>query len=401
MSQTFSGTQHLVSSAVVATAPPFTLALWFTTAGGIFRRLLALGNPSDANNIFSLNLDVTSGSNKLSAFVSNSTNNAQALTSVAVDVTGNWNHGLVTFTSAAARAVYLNGLNKATSSASITNPTGISTTVLSGRPTDFTGGISGQAAHAYVWSRAVSDTEAQYLGIGGNPRAIKGAVSDWNVASGESPVADQIGTNTLTASGPPGAGTTDPNFQTFMTNGPVGALAYTVGTAIASINVAGLFESVSSAFTVALVQLATPTQPTTTSSGLTATREIVVGSNAAFTAGDYCKVTSGGTPTRVLALGGSTILLVADDQTYTTAAQVFRYAVNPLTVAGLSISSGTFSGTPTAAATNALCFFRATCNALGTLMADSDVFTITTTGGGGGSGLLMPAGIFSGGFIGG
>lgn len=399
MAQTFASGNHLAGSSVAGTAVPITLVIWINTLLGQGRKFISLANSSDTANAFANGLDVSGTiSNEIAAYTTATAGSNQALSSAALPASA-WHHAATVFASSSSRAAYLDGVNKGTASGNFT-PSGINQTIISGRSGDFLFGITGQAAHAAAWSRALSDTEVAYLGSGGNPRAIKSVVSYWKIASGASPVPDEIGTNNLTVTGA-SAGTSDPSLQTFMTNGPVGALAYTVGSAIASINVAGLFDSVSSPYTVTLVQLGTPTQPTTTSSGLTATREIVVGSNAAFSAGDYCKVTSGGTPTRVLGLGGTTIILVADDQTYSTSSQVFRFAVSPLTVAGLSISSGTFSGTPTAAATNSLCFFRATCNAVGTLMADSDVFTITTTGGGGGSGLLMPAGIFSGGFIGG
>ncbi len=403
MSQTFSSNLHLSSASVAATAAPLTLVMWVNSTGGQARRFFELCASGADTNLFGITLDVTSASNKVAAYRSSAVTNNQALTSVAL-TTSAWQHVGAVFAASNSAAAYLNGANKGTSSAGIT-PTGINLTVISGRQTDYQFGVAGQAAHAAVWARALSDTEMAYLGAGGNPRGIKGCVNYWKVATGESPVIDQIGTNDLTAVGPPGAGSSDPNFETFMVGAAVGDQSYPVGAAIGPINVAGLFDSVSSAYTVTLAQLGAPTQPTTTASALTATREVVVGSGAAFAVGDYMKVTAGGTPTRVLAVNGTT-LLVAKDQTYSTAAQVFRFAVNPLTIAGLSITSGSFNGTPTAAAVNSLCFFRATCNAAGSLLADSDLITITTTGGGGGgggggAGLQMPAGVFCGGFVGG
>jgi hypothetical protein len=77
-----------------------------------------------------------------------------------------------------------------------------------------------------------------------------------------------------------------------------------------------LFDDVSSAFTVTLCQLGAATSLTTTTGALTAAREIPLTSATGLAAGDYLKVTSGGTPTRVLAVNGL-IALVADDQTAT------------------------------------------------------------------------------------
>lgn len=406
MSQTFSGTNHLSSGAVAATAVPLTLVIWLNTTLGQFKRFISLANSTDNANVFNCGTDVTSSSSNLaSAYVSITGNNAQALSSTAMTAS-TWQHLAAVFASTSSRAIYINGANKGSTGGGPFAPTGINATIISGRASDFTAGIVGQAAQAAVWNRALSDNEVAHLGAGGNPRAIKGCVSYWKIASGESPVVDQIGTNNLTVTGT-SAGTTDPSLQTYMTGGPVGALSYTQGTAITAIDLTAggaTFDNVSSAFTATLQQLSAPSQPTTTSSALTAVREVVVGSVGAFSAGDYMKVTSGGTPTRVLGVNVSTnTLLVAADQTYSTSAQVFRFAVNPLTVSGLSISSNSFSGTPTSAGVNSLCLFRATCNALGTLMADSDVFTVTVAsgGGGGGGGLQMPAGAFCGGFVGG
>lgn len=401
MAQTFSSTLHLSSGAVAATAPPMTLVIWSNNAGGQNRRFLELMASGSDTNLFGLALDVTAGAtNKVSAYRNSAGGNNQALTSVAV-TTGTWQHYGVVYAATNSAAVYLNGGSKGTSGTTVT-PTGINTTLISGRGGDFSFGIGGQASHAAVWARALSDTEMAYLGAGGNPRAVKGCVSYWKIASGETPVIDQIGTNDLTASGTLGAGTSDPNFQTFMVGGPVGNLSYATGSAITAINLTAghLYDDVSSAFTSALNQLGTATSLTTTTSALTAAREVPVTSAAGFSAGDYIKLTSGGTPTRVLAVNGLTIL-VAADQTASSGAAVFRQPVSPLTVPGLAISSGSFSGTPTSAATNSLCLFRAACTGNSALMADSDLFTITVTGSGGGSGLMLPAGVFSGGMIGG
>jgi len=351
--------------------------------------------------VLGLLTDTTGTSNKVNAYRVSSTGvGNQALTSTAI-TTSTWQHWGAVFASTTSSAAYLNGANKGASGATIA-PATLTQLTISGRPSDFAFGIAGQAAHAAAWARALSDTEMLYLGAGGNPRAVKSCVSYWKMASGETPVVDQIGTNDLTPSGTIGAGTSDPNFQTYMTGGPVGNLSYTAGTAITAINLnAGhVFDDVSSAFTSTLNQLGTASNLTTTTGAVTAAREIPVTSATGIAAGDYIKLTSGGTPTRVLTVNGTTVL-VAADQTASSGAAVYRYGVSPLTIPGLSISSGSFSGTPSSAATNALCLFRATCTGNTALVADSDLFTITVTGAGGGSGVMLPAGIFSGGFVGG
>lgn len=405
MAQTFSGTAHLLSTSVAATAVPVTLAIWVNvTSAGQAKRYLALANSGDNNNALQLGLDVTpAASNEVAALAVITGNSNQALTSAPI-TTGSWQHCAAVFAGTASRSSYLNGGSKGASSAGTFAPTGINETLISGRASDFGGGISGQAAQAAVWNRALSDVEIAYLGAGGNPRAIKGTVSYWKIKSGESPVADQIGTNNLTVTGT-SAGTSDPNLQSYMTGGPVGAQSYTVGTAIASLNLTaggGYYDDVASAFTVALQQAtATGTTSTTTSSPGTTLREIPMTSVSAFAAGDYVAV-GGNAITRVLQINAAAVsLLVAADQTYSSSATVTRYAVSPLTVSGLSMSSNVYGGTPTVASTQNNCFFRATCNANSALMADTDVFTITITGGGGGSTSLGAGGVFSGGFSGG
>ena len=404
MAQTFSSTLHLSSSSVPATAAPVTLCTWTNNSGGQGRRIIVLSaGASETTGVLGLLTDTTSASNKVNAYrVSSGGTGNQALTSIAI-TTGSWQHWGVVFASTTSAASYLNGANKGTSGTSI-SPATLTQLTISGRPSDFQFGIGGQAAHAAAWARALSDTEMAYLGAGGNPRAVKSCVSYWKMASGETPVIDQIGTNDLTPSATIGAGTSDPNFQTFMTGGPVGNLSYTAGTAITAINLnAGhVFDDVSSAFTSTLNQLGTASNLTNTSAPVTAAREIPVTSATGIAAGDYIKLTSGGTPTRVLWVNGTTVL-VKDDQTASSGAAVYRYGVSTLTVPGLSISSGSFGGTPTSAATNSLCLFRATCTGNTALVADSDLFTITVTGGGGGggSGLMLPAGVFSGGMVGG
>jgi hypothetical protein len=406
MSQTFtSSATYLSSTVAAATAVPVSLAIWVNTPGGQSKKFLSLANRGSVNDVFQNGLDTITSGNAVAAFASQSTGHEQVITSAAM-TTGQWQHAGTVFSSAVI-AAYLNGTNKGSGSgAGAPVPGGINGTIISGRPVDYAFGIAGQAAHAAVWARALSDVEWAYLGAGGNPRAIKGTVSYWKLRSGDSPVPDVIGTNNLTATGPPGAGTSDPNFTTFMTGGPVGNLSYTAGTAITSINLAaagGYFDDVSSAFTVTLQQAtATGTTSTTTSSPGTTLREIPMTSVSGFAAGDYVKVGSNAI-TRLLAVNTVAVsLLVAVDQTYSASASVTRYSVSPLTVTGLSMSANVFSGTPAAATTQNLCFFRATCNASSALMGDTDVFTITVaSGGGGGGGLQMPAGAFCGGFVGG
>jgi hypothetical protein len=406
MSKTHSGTGRLSSTTLPFTAPPYSWMIWCTSVGGQARKFMSVGKTTDATAVLAIDTDITSGAtNKVSSLVSSPANNGQTLSLVAINTAGQWNCCQAVEATTGNHASYLNGGNKGTSGAVIATPTGLNLFVISGRPTDFSSGIGGQSAHAAIWSgRVLSDTEVAYLGAGGNPRAIKGLTNYWKIGSAENPVLDQVGTLDLTVTGT-SAGTTDPDIQTFMTGGPVGTLSWTAGTTIAPINLAAgaIFDDVSSPFSVTLCQLAAPTNPTTVSSALTAAREVPVVSATGITAGSYIKITSGGTPTRVLWVNGLTVL-VDKDQTCASGAQVFLHAVNTLTIPGMNMSANVYSGIPSSAATYTLTFFRATCSANTTLRGDTELETITvaSSGGGGGGGVTFaPCGNFSGGFCGG
>jgi hypothetical protein len=410
MSQTFSSTKHLISTTGGVGATPLTMAMHFTTGGGQGLNLLTLATAGNNSNEFGMVLDRVSATNKLSGFISNSsTGFSTQVTGAVVDATGNYNHGIFRVSSNSSRDVYLNGSNKISATGTLVSPTSVVATIVSGRPSDFSGGIGGQAAHAAVWSRALSDAECSYIGGGGNPRAIKGTTSYWKITPAEvtsGTVIDQIGSNNLTVSSATN-GTTDPNIETFMVGGPIGALNYTVGTAITAINLAagaGIFDDVASAFTVSLCQLNTPTSPTTTTSALSAVREIPVASVTGLVKNSYVKIAGSGNPyTRILAINVTALTIVVDqDCTFTTSATVSYYTVNPLSIPGLSFTGASYGGTPTSAVVNNLSFFRATCTGNTALVADTDINTYTVTGGGGGgSSLLNIAGSFSGGFSGG
>lgn len=409
MSRNFASSSDHLDASALATAQPCTIGLWFNTTSSQGRRLFTLGSSTDVTQLFALVLDVTSNTGLLGAYKqSGSSNVVQALTSAAI-AASTWQHGIAVWASASAIAVYLNGGNKGSSSFNFA-PTGINKTVISGRLNDHLFGIGGGGAHAFFYARALSDLEATYLGSGGNPQSLSGLADYYKIVAGTSPESDLVGTTDLTVTGAASAAGSEPAVESFLVGSAIGAQSYTAGSAISSIDLSTSasplrFDTVSSAYTVALKQLATPTQPTTTSSGLTAVREIPVVDASAFSAGDYMKITSGGTPTRVLAADAtSDHILVANNQTYSSGANVYRFAVNPLTVAGMAITSNVWAGTPSAAQTLALCLFRATCNGNSALKADSDLFTMTIAsggGGGGGGGLQLPAGAFAGGFVGG
>jgi len=399
---------HLDATSVPATAMAITLFGWFyVTSVSTFLRFLTLGSSSNGASYFSLALDMTGSTTQLAATSSKTGSLSQAKSS-ASPAANTWFHGIAVFASTADARCFLNGANKGTGTAVVPDTT-VDHIYLSGRPTDHLFGIHGQAAHDGIAIRALSDAECAYLGTGGNPRALKNISNYWEVTATESPVVDQLGSINLTLTGT-SAGTTNPNIETFMTGGPIGALNYTQNTAISSINLAaggGIFDDVSSPFTVSLCQLNTPTSPTQTTATGTSVREIPVGSVSGLVADNYVKIAGNATPVRILAVNATALTILVDkDQTYANSATISYYTVNPLTIPGLGIGANVFSGIPTAASVNNLCFFRATNNNDSSIVADTDINTITVAasgggGGGGGTNLLLVAGSYSGGFSGG
>lgn len=406
MSKNFATSADYASAAAVpATAVPIALAVWVNlTAVSAGDRFLTLGASGGPNAYFTLCGDFTNGTH-VSAVSSKTGQQAQVVSSTTLTLSA-WQHVMAVFNSNADVRVYLNGSGKG-SGTGVTPDTTVNTTYLSGR-SDHNFALRGAGAHGCAFTRNTTDVEAAYLGGGGSPRALKALIDYWKVSASESPIADQVGSINLAVTGTT-SGSGDPPIETFMTGTAVSAQSYTTGTAITAIDLTAggaLFDNVNSAHTATLKQLGTAVTAGTTAGAQTGVREIIASTLTGVTVGGYIKVTSGGTPTRVLATNATAVSILVDaDQTFASGAQIYSLPVTALSIAGLSIASNSFSGTPVAAATYAGCFFRATNNTVGTCVADTNMFSITITasggGGGGGGGLQLPAGVFSGGFVGG
>jgi len=402
MSQTIAGSNHY-TGAVPFTGTPYTFSVVIAAPGGQARKYISVGNSGDSNNAVVVGTDVTAAAtNRPSLFTTATSGNNQVTAGVAMDITGNYNFICAVAASSSSRAVYLNGSNKGASGSVAAFPTGIDAFVISGRVTDFTSGIAGSIAHMALWLRALSDAEVAYLGTGGNPRAIKGCVSYWKFNGTDlTTVPDDIGTNDLTVVGTVTAGSTNPNFETFMTGTALANLNLTQGTAFAGVNSG--FDNVTSPFTVSLCQLNAPTTPTATTQALTNVREVPVAAVTGLVADNYIKIAGNANPARILTVNATALTVLVDkDQTFTSGAAISYYTVNPLTLSGLN--TATLAGTPATSGTFNLCFLRAKCNADTTIVADTNIINITiaASGGGGGSaGVMLVAGSYCGGFSGG
>jgi len=185
-------TQYLANASPVVTAVPCTLAAWFWTANtSVSEYLISVDNGGD--NRFALNVNgsvraiTTDGASKIA-------------TSSATYTASTWQHAAAVFSAVDSRAALLNGGNKGTD-ASSARPLGISQTQL-GR-TYATSNLTGNLAHAAIWSAALTDAEVASLynnGIGLDPRLIRpdALVAYWPLLNADGDV-DWWGQYDLTA----------------------------------------------------------------------------------------------------------------------------------------------------------------------------------------------------------
>lgn len=361
------------STCSTITAPPATLGIWakFDDATSS-DDLISLGDGTNASlNVMALRTNSATGF--VVAKGGDPTSSTDAVTTGA-HTTGTWENGLASYISASSRAVYLNGTNKGTASTSRI-PSGIDTTIIGSTQNQSGNHFDGNLAHAAIWNRALSDLEAAYWGAGGNPRAISGLTCYYKIA-GASPEVDSLGGDPLTVHGTTSEAD-NPTIATAFTGTSYSTQTWTQSSAISSLSVDARFDDVSSAFTTSWKLLGSSTDTTDTSGTGTNSRELTVASAAAIVAGDYIKITSTGAPTLVLHKSSNTLLL-AGSLSWSSGQDVFEIAVGNATITGVTLSAGSLSGTPSnAQAQTDNYFFRATNNTTGSLIADSNLFSIT------------------------
>lgn len=384
MPRTFGTADHLDSSTVPATAPPFSMGLWVNTTAVQARKYMTLSVGTDPNNMYSIGQDNVSATGRAAVDSFHGGTNSQNLSSSALTastwqwVSGTWSGTSPNITEVARIA----GGNRG-SGGGVTAPIGtISRFGISGRPSDHTQPLGGGAAHASFFSRSYADIEDAYLGAGGNPRGILGAAHFYaiNTASGTEP--DRIGSLNLTVTGTTAFVGAGPDISTWWTAASLGDQTLTQGTLVPSVDLTTKFEDLQAPFTCSLLQVAatgigtTATAPATTSS-----TALTVASATGVVKGMYASI-AGGAKTPVLFVSGNTVLLQAA-QTWANAAAVTFYAVaapTALTGNGVSASGTTYGGgTPGAGAVGSFagCFLRATNANNSAVFADSPLINIT------------------------
>jgi uncharacterized protein (TIGR02217 family) len=374
VSRSFTNTNadQLVSASPFATAAPITLACWVKPSAWSNPYFFSLMVAGSKFNRFTLGTDYL-GTHAIAAILYDGTTAAETLSSGDL-ATGSWQLVLCTFASAA-QAAYYDGGDVGTGAATQT-PAGINQARVSGYATNGGFYADGPMAHLIGFKRALDALEVAYLAGGGNPQYLKNLSYYCRLTQGNSPETADVGTMSLTVTGTT-VSSDNPNVAPFFTTAAIGNQSYTQGTAISPIAIASKFQGVGSAFTCTLEQLAAAVSETTTSGTGTAQREVTLTSASAFSAGDYIQLGSGGTPTLVLAISGA-VVLMATDQTWTSGETVYRCAVDSGSIAGCTVASGSWAGTPTGSlATSPNFFFRATNNSNAAASADSNLFSIT------------------------
>jgi hypothetical protein len=161
MSNNTTVSRYVTIDGLPVTAPPFTVGAWFFAISITQNQALwSMGDAAGANYFVLYagltNQTVSAGANAGAGEVL-----ANSDVGLLVDT---WHHGCAVFTSATARAAYLDGGKKGTDSTSCT-PTGIDRCrlgILEATPT-FLYTLRGRLAHVCVWNIAKTDADMQRM----------------------------------------------------------------------------------------------------------------------------------------------------------------------------------------------------------------------------------------------
>lgn len=172
---------NLIGAFAPVTAAPLTFACWFksdTTAANDV--LMGVGVNGTQLNSWHIETNLAAGN--IGAVYRDGATAANAGTT-ATFTTGSWFHAAAVFTSATARAAYLNAAKVATATGNIT-PSGMNETRISGNGAG-TNNYDGKIAHVAIWNVALADADITLLAAGANPRAIQAAnlVAYWALTS--------------------------------------------------------------------------------------------------------------------------------------------------------------------------------------------------------------------------
>ena len=161
--------QRLEVASGIVTAVPATMSVWFnsTTTSGT-QGMVGCFNSTASNGLY---MDLSGSRVRAN---SNTGGTIRTATDSVNYTINTWNHACVTFTSATARAAYLNGGNSGTNATSST-PTGINTTTIGSNRAGATinNFFSGQLQHAAIWNVVLTAQEILSLSQGYSPLFIR------------------------------------------------------------------------------------------------------------------------------------------------------------------------------------------------------------------------------------
>ena len=192
--------QWLSNTSPVLTAVPITMACWFQRVStGAAHGLMSLqSGVGVGDNRFTLAVLAT---DKLNAVARSTSSGAAA---GATTITSNvWHHGAGTFTSATARAVFLNGVSDGTNTTSITPAAPTNTEI--GRFGSGGNFWDGHIAEAAMWSAILDAGEIAALAKGFSPLLIRPQSLEayWPLIGRNSPAHDSLGGFPLTLNAAP------------------------------------------------------------------------------------------------------------------------------------------------------------------------------------------------------
>jgi hypothetical protein len=164
--------QSAISEKALATAAPFSVSIWFKTAGqGSAACLWSMADKDVGNHLWRLVLRSTATRQvRMGVFAGSGTN----ITTTATYALNTWQHAGIVEASPTSHSVFVNGVNKVTKTTSRV-PLNADRTCL-GRVCDSTPGqqFNGDQAHFSMWNVALSDQEMASLGAGLNPLYLRG-----------------------------------------------------------------------------------------------------------------------------------------------------------------------------------------------------------------------------------
>lgn len=199
MSRTFAAnTDALQVANAFLTGVPFSLFCWMRQTNNANTLNFLIGVSGSANNRAGIGVNVTTLAAAAAVRDGSATSSANSTTGITLSA---WNAVGGVFTSATDRAVYLNGGNKGTNTASRTAAGVNSLRIGSGFNSQF--GMQGQMAHCAAWNIALSDADMLSLGTGTNPLNVhpEALVLYLPYVGRDSPEIDIIGGRTLTVTG--------------------------------------------------------------------------------------------------------------------------------------------------------------------------------------------------------